>query len=281
MIFDQVGVDINEIIINDKEKFNSNNHWVDGKIPKDYTETLAKSNTDLWVNDFKPNHIKITVKVPDWMISAAMVSSKTGKFTNLYRDELEEWLLENKYDEIFNGTSYFVRVNNVSLKYGQHGVGPYFKLKEIIESTVSCIDGHKPLYADSLILNIYLFEWVPIKSYNEFRVFVYKNKITAISQQDIYNVYDELQNDNMSKIKLIVAYFEDVINQKIKHTDTYTYDFAFIENREKLDPYFIEMNSFGSLYAAGSALFHWILDHDILHNSDMINFRFTTRKSSY
>lgn len=39
-------------------------------------------------------------------------------------------------------------------------------------------------------------------------------------------------------------------------------------------PYFIEPNSFGKDYAAGSALFHWIDDYDALHNSDIIEFRY-------
>ena len=39
-------------------------------------------------------------------------------------------------------------------------------------------------------------------------------------------------------------------------------------------PYFIEANSFGKLYASGSALYHWIYDHDTLHESDVIEFRY-------
>ena len=62
---------------------------------------------------------------------------------------------------------------------------------------------------------------------------------------------------------------------KINWTNNYTFDFAIINSQ----PYFIELNSFGKEYAAGSALFHWILDEHILYNkfehNNFIEFRYT------
>ena len=55
-----------------------------------------------------------------------------------------------------------------------------------------------------------------------------------------------------------------VISKKITWISNYTYDFAIINNNQ---PYLIELNSFGKEYAAGSALFHWILDEKILYNN--------------
>ena len=88
------------------------------------------------------------------------------------------------------------------------------------------------------------------------------------------NLYKRLQITNIeNKIDLIVKYFNDVISKKINWIDTYTYDFAIVDNM----PYFIEMNSFGKEYAAGSALFHWLHDEKILYNDydDTIEFRYT------
>ena len=70
---------------------------------------------------------------------------------------------------------------------------------------------------------------------------------------------------------------EDLFWTKIKpnivNVSSYTIDFALLDNDE---PYFIELNSFGKEYAAGSALFHWILDEDILYNKqNKIYFRYT------
>ena len=50
-------------------------------------------------------------------------------------------------------------------------------------------------------------------------------------------------------------------------------DLSFIDN----EPYFIEVNPFGSNYSAGSSLFHWILDEKLLYNTDnIIYFRYTS-----
>jgi hypothetical protein len=108
---------------------------------------------------------------------------------------------------------------------------------------------------------------------------VYNNKITCISQQNLYSVlYDENTIQQIpEKLTIILEYFENVIKNKINWINNYSYDFAIIENNT---PYFIEMNSFGREYAAGSALFHWILDEKILYNSfetgdNRVEFRYT------
>jgi hypothetical protein len=52
----------------------------------------------------------------------------------------------------------------------------------------------------------------------------------------------------------------------------FSYDFTFIDN----EPYFIEINCFGKENAAGSALFHWIIDYDKLYGvNDCIYVRTT------
>ncbi len=38
------------------------------------------------------------------------------------------------------------------------------------------------------------------------------------------------------------------------------------EEGDLLSPYLIELNCFGKEYAAGSSLFHWLLDEDILYD---------------
>lgn len=48
----------------------------------------------------------------------------------------------NDYDTKFNISEFskpvFFRTENVSLKSGQNGVGPYYNFTEIIQSLVSC-----------------------------------------------------------------------------------------------------------------------------------------------
>ena len=136
-------------------------------------------------------------------------------------------------------------------------------------------------YTNELI--IYLLDWVQIKPKDEFRVFVYKNKITAISQQNLYSLlYTSNTNINnfeleiKQQLDIIVNYFYSLMINKIDWIQNYTFDFAIINSQ----PYFIELNSFGKEYAAGSALFHWILDENVLYNKFndnnlLIEFRYT------
>ena len=61
----------------------------------------------------------------------------------------------------------FVRTENVSLKNGQHGVGPYNNFKMILQSLVSCTYNHTPFNLDKIgkseipednIIKLYLFK---------------------------------------------------------------------------------------------------------------------------
>jgi hypothetical protein len=56
----------------------------------------------------------------------------------------------------------------------------------------------------------------------------------------------------------------------------YSIDLAIING----EVYFIELNCFGKEYAAGSALFHWLLDEHILYGKmgpDYVDFRYNKR----
>lgn len=282
-------IKLDDIVKYDKSKFNSNNHWKDNYRPDDYDKVLSQTNTNKWIDIFKKyKYIEISNKIwIKWLKKAYEISSQTGRFSQLFEDELNEicFNLEKKYTDIFNGTAYFIRINNCSLKYGQHKEGPYYSIRQILESTVSSIKGHSPINDDTNKLDIYLIDWINIEPEYEFRVFVYKNKITAISQQNIYKKLlnkntkgfetDYFQSKIKNKLDLIVEYFYNIINKKVYWIDSYTIDIAIIDNK----PYFIELNSFGKQYASGSALFHWLLDEEILYNkfqsNDIIEFRYT------
>lgn len=279
---------LDEIVQYDKAKFNSNNHWVNDVRPEDYEHVLSQTNTSKWIDLFKPGtkQIKITNQIwIEWLKKANEISCQTGKFTKLFEDEIEIICgeLNNMYPNMFNdGIGYFIRVNNVSLKYGEHKEGPYYSFRQIFESIVSSISGHSPIKNDSTELVIYFLNWVQIEPKYEFRVFVFENKITAISQQNLYSTLFEEYTDEPEKFEhvikpkldLVVNYFYSTMINKIDWINSYTFDFAIVGDQ----PYFIELNSFGKEYAAGSALFHWLLDENILYNkfkNDVIEFRYT------
>lgn len=291
-------VKLDDIVIHDKAKYNSNNHWVGNVRPADYDDVLAQTNTSKWIDLFKEYKL-ISISEPvwlSWLKEACKVCSQTGEFSQLFEDEINEIcsLIEKRpglgpglglgleIKQIFDGTGYFVRVNNVSLKYGQHKEGPYYSLRKILESVVSSIRGHTPINQDTLKLDIYLLPWCEIDSQYEFRVFVFKNKITAISQQNIYSPLINLVSTPVfefeikKKLDIIVEYFYKTVRAKVNWIDSYSIDIAIVNSQA----YFIELNSFGKEYAAGSALFHWLLDEEILYNKfetndDAIEFRYT------
>ena len=93
---------------------------------------------------------------------------------------------------------------------------PYYSLNQIMESIVSCVEGHKPIHGETTSIIIYLLEWINIQPHNEFRVFVHMNEIVAISQQHLYSVYEELDNQDNTKIaNFIIDYFESTIKNKM------------------------------------------------------------------
>ena len=123
---------------------------------------------------------------------------------------------------------------------------------------------------------IYFLPWVTINPDKEFRIFVCKNEITAISQKHIFTVNKWLQKKTEKEIQGVVCKilidFEQNIKEKLKFLEDYVMDLALIGQEEI--SYFIEPNSFGKNYAAGSALFHWIDDEVILLKNDTVEIRF-------
>jgi hypothetical protein len=106
---------------------------------------------------------------------------------------------------------------------------------------------------------------------DEYRLFVYQQKLVAISQQNIYAVFDpdlEIDQKNTyihTAAQALTQYFYEHILPKVTWTQSYTIDMAMIGDI----PYFIELNSFGKQYAAGSALFHW--DESLLYRDNRDN----------
>jgi hypothetical protein len=276
-------IDSNDALIYDKIKYNTNNHWINNKCPDDYNEVLNRSDTKYWIDKFKSYKlIQIKPQYKKWLVDVSKLCSQLCKFSNLYEEELEDLLFNHsEYNHLFDGRKYFVRCSNVSLKYGQYGVGPYFDLRMIIKSLVSCLDSHSPIkpkiLENDLPFDIYLIEWVDLNPYTEFRVFIHNNNMTCISQQatTLSNTIIAGLNQNQIETDYVLKIYNfwiSDIKPKITHTESYSIDLAIIDDKG----YFIEINSFGKSYAAGSALFHWLEDEDKLYNTtNTIYFRFS------
>lgn len=278
-------IETEEVVELDKQRFNSNNHWENEQMPSDYRLVLAQSEAKHWIQSFKTFEVlRIRESELGWLIKAAKIGQITNKFPLAYEDELSSLLDSHRSDHLFSGMKgYFVRTNTVSLKYGCHGVGPYFDLKTIIESAVTCIHGHTPIGEGMVELEFYLMDWVDINPDKEFRMFVCHNRVTCISQQYTTRKNQLLDSCTESEEKEEIArawadrlctFWEQSIRPKITHTSCYTIDIALLDNDQ---PMFIEINCFGKEYAAGSSLFHWIIDEEKLYGRDSetkVYFRF-------
>jgi hypothetical protein len=257
----------------DKLEFNTSNHW-NGYRPIDYDEKIVQTNTKNWVHKFHDDYTVLTLDKEDlkWMFDAFKIGRITGMFPKAFSEDLEMTL--KKHKNIYG--KFFVRTEKSSMKYGVYGTGPYTSLEYIIESMVTTKNTHRCFNDGDEFCNIYLMRWlVDLDPENEFRIFVHKNQITAISQQNIYSSNNWLKNKSkdfiFSLIIRIRKFFRSNISQKMKYLENYVMDLAIIRDSF----YFIEPNSFGREYASGSALFHWIDDEDILLNTKgSIEFRY-------
>ncbi len=125
------------------------------------------------------------------------------------------------------------------------------------------------LYEQNLIIR----EWVDgLSSEKEYRCFVYKNKMTAISQYNHYITIPEIQNrEKLSKIKgMIFKYWDTNIRKLLVDFESYVVDFAVIDE-EKV--FLIELNPCDT--KTGTCLFNWKVDKEILLNeglSDLENY---------
>ena len=266
----------------DHEYFNVNN--LHKELPKDYNKVKLAGNTKNWIDIFhKNNYIKIIIDKCDlkWIREANKLAIITGRFSEIYRDDLND--LTNKLKSTcskYLSNSVFVRTEHVSLKSGKYGIGPYYNFETIIESICTTSRTHNAIDDSDEFITIYLIKWIDLNPDKEFRIFVYNNNITGISIQHIYEYNKWI---NLSDIKLLIKnikeYFNNIFKQKWNKTITstlvsnYTFDLVLNEQNEF---YFIEQNSFGAKYCAGSSLFHWVNDVGILNNdSGDIEFRYT------
>jgi hypothetical protein len=112
-------------------------------------------------------------------------------------------------------------------------------------------------------------------------VFVCDGKVTALSQQHLYDVNKLLCNKSEIEVKNIATrwvrkvldYYNSTIRSKVPLTRC-VIDIAILDNDEM---YFIETNTFGTEYASGSSLFGWKEDYDILYGlTDQVEFRWTS-----
>lgn len=244
---------------------NSGNH--DSNISKEeYVNELQKTYKDVWSKIFdNSNTIKFefTEKHYNVLRDATKVSSIKGTPSKIYEEEIIE--ITNKLDQIgiFDGRKWFARLSECSPKDGLHGKGPFTTAKQIMDTIVTSHRAANAFTKNSRILYIepWRLDW---KEENEFRVFVYNKKVTAITQYKWFSNVGWTKDKLSAIIDKIVKFCHDAANKM--EVDSMVIDVIY--NNDDIE--LVEFNSFGYYLASGSGLFHWLNDYDKLYNTNNI-----------
>ena len=89
----QIGIkpiNIEDVLINNKIKYNTNNHWINKIKPVDYEDIIAMMHTKYWIDCFRDTYAVININASElsWMRECAKIGETTIKFSHLF----DEWL---------------------------------------------------------------------------------------------------------------------------------------------------------------------------------------------
>jgi hypothetical protein len=152
----------------------------------------------------------------------------------------------------------------MQVKSGEELVSLFLKSERLRQSLVSYQkfnDPEKKLY-------IILVEWQQFEKKGEFRCFVHKEKITAISQYHCYSNFGFTETDKRLILQSVETLW-DGISLYLPYEDCVMdvyIDFSTDEHLASI----IEFNPFGGDLTSGSALYNWETDKAILYNENVI-----------
>jgi hypothetical protein len=196
----------------DKVRYNTNNHFdcrvdaadatrlVAGQPPvppADYAAAAAQCRTSRWADLFHAHYRVVNVArahLPSMRAASRLALAKAG-VSPLYAGDIADAAAATDAGGAFDrcdaadaGSGYFVRTEEVSLKAGVHGAGPYHSMRAVLESAVTAYGGHQGVNERSTQLKYFLFPWrTDLDTAREFRVFVHRGRVTAVSQQNLYD----------------------------------------------------------------------------------------------
>jgi len=111
--------------------------------------------------------------------------------------------------------------------------------------------------------NVVIRKWIPIDIDMEFRGFVHKGKLTALSQYNHIVYFQRLSDMKQEIAKKICTFYEQQIKERLKDYEGYIIDFALCgENYDRI--LVIELNPF--MESTDAALFSWQQEREKLEN---------------
>jgi hypothetical protein len=211
--------------------------------------------------------IRIEQSIKDILIK---INQKQEELNHIEKLELEEFT--NKIKQIVKlNEKYFVRLSGTSGK-NEKSVKYFTNSEDIIQHLSSVKLFIEQEYKRDKPTYLILSKWndsIDLKY--EFRLFIFNKKITGISQQSkkLFN----FTQDELNQIEQILNKFVES-----KLINFLSYDTCILDTYVDMDNSLlniIEINPFGAHCGAGSSLFQWDKDYEILHgDSDKIEFRY-------
>lgn len=265
---------------------NSNNHPAD-ITTEEYKRRIALTYKNEWIRSFPDPDGTITISLSlaqcRMLAEAAYCGSITDRRPEMYEEEL--LAVEAMIADAMKGSSiekWFVRLNEASPKDGKFGCGPLRSAADIVTSLATSMRARRALLTmtqmekgDTLYLVPWQKDW---NEGNEFRVFVYNRKVTAISQYVWHKDVGWSQDGLKGVAPEILSYCNETIIPKMM-IDSFVVDVIIVSPGDSAEFHveLVEFNSFGAELASGAALFHWLNDYDTLYgNGDTVVVRYVT-----
>ena len=222
--------------------------------------------------------------------SCAFQCTRAG---NLYGEEAEDLAneIKNEHSKLSQLEApkggWFVRTTACSPKDAQddNGAGPHRTLKDVLLALFASERVHISMGDYSKDVTVYLFPFdQDVTVERELRVFVYKNKVTAISQYDVFNssgTFTPMTDQQLAEVaRQVDTFHENEVVPRWNGSENYILDLEYVvdsllatETANTAIIRMIELNSFGAEMAASSSLFHWIRDYDELYSSERLCIR--------
>jgi len=213
-------------------------------------------------------HFQLGIEHCRQLSKASQVGILTKRYPRLYEDELE--LIEAKLQPL-PSPPYCARLSTCGTIGGQGGVGPVSTAKQIVTALVTsyrCVN----MFERQEPVGLYVLPFCSHFDCNkEFRIFVCKNRVTAVSQ---YNEAEDrgwgacsdtdLTNIVHHTVILLIAMVRQAAVLKLALPASFTLD-VFCHADQDFAVELIELNSSGAQLAAGSCLYDWVRDYEMLY----------------
>ena len=151
----------------------------------------------------------------------------------------------------------FVRLNSVSPKYKE----PVYSLREarrIIRTSPRCLDSIHNANQYGFPNLIVIRDWKDLSQGNEYRTFIYNDKLTGITNHDGHIQQSFADAGDTDELIQRVQTLLNAAKYCLPHT-TICMD-VFIHNTDQTQDCVIEFSSYGAATDTGSGGFHWLAD---------------------